>query len=305
MNWFRLYVDARNDAKLRTLTDAEHRVWFHLLCYSAEQEPRGSVTGVTSVTDVTSAFLLAIEVANGDTPLLITTVEKLLNLHILTFDDDGLTFINFRKRQYDKPSDTPEETRRRKAEQRERERATKPADVTPPNDASRDVTPSHATEQNRTDTEQNRADAEQTQTEAANAADGVGEEPKPDKPKRPQSKYPDDFETFWSAYPTGHGIKAKAYDQWQRIKPDGALAADIMAGLDRWKESERWENGYVKSAELWLRDAWWTNQPPPRKVMAFNGRQSAGAQLLAKYNIPRDSDPDDQFIDVEAKVVNR
>lgn len=129
MNWFRLYLEARNDAKLRTLTDAEHRVWFNLMCYSAEQPTRGTIEGVTSrdkrdiSPDVSSAVLLAIEVANGDTGLLTTTVEKLINLRIVAIDEDGLTFINFEKRQYDKPSDTPEKTRQRKAAQRERERA--------------------------------------------------------------------------------------------------------------------------------------------------------------------------------------
>jgi hypothetical protein len=129
MNWFRLYLEARNDAKLRTLTDAEHRVWFHLMCYSAEQPTRGTIEGVTSrdrrdtSPDLSSARLLAIEVANGDTAILTTTVEKLIELRIVSIDDDGLTFINFDKRQYDKPSDTPEKTRQRKAAQRERERA--------------------------------------------------------------------------------------------------------------------------------------------------------------------------------------
>ena len=36
MRWFRLWTEARTDAKLGLLTNAEHRVWFHLLCYAAE-----------------------------------------------------------------------------------------------------------------------------------------------------------------------------------------------------------------------------------------------------------------------------
>ena len=41
--WFRMYTESRNDSKLATLTDGEFRVWHKLLCYSAENEPRGVI----------------------------------------------------------------------------------------------------------------------------------------------------------------------------------------------------------------------------------------------------------------------
>lgn len=82
------------------------------------------------------------------------------------------------------------------------------------------------------------------------------------KPKRPQTKYPDDFETFWQAYPSGNGNKQRSYEQWKRIKPDAELLAEILAGLERWKQSDRWKRGFVKAAETWLKDAWWANDPP-------------------------------------------
>ena len=79
------------------------------------------------------------------------------------------------------------------------------------------------------------------------------------------------------------------------------------------EETERFTLYHRSRGSLFLdwSAAWqgWIRRAPEfqRNVTPFNGngRQSAGAQLLAKYNIPRDSDPDDQFIDVEAKVVNR
>lgn len=127
MDWFRMYSEARNDAKLRALTDAQHRTWFNLLCFAAEQqEGRGSVAGY-------DLELLAVEVAGGDVGLLTETLERLQRLRIITVDGEGtITFINFDKRNYNKPSDTPEETRERKRRQRDRERM------------SRDVTPGHA-----------------------------------------------------------------------------------------------------------------------------------------------------------------
>src|SRR5215469_8664864 len=149
LGWFKMHTEARNDAKLRTLTDAEFRVWFNLLCMASEERhdksrdvtpchTRGSVTGVTGVTDE----ILALEVAHGDVELLSTTIQKLVKLRILEVeDDDCLTFCNFRKRQYDKPSDVPEATRERKAKSRAVSRA-----VTP---LSRAVTHGHALEENR------------------------------------------------------------------------------------------------------------------------------------------------------------
>lgn len=116
MNWFRLYPEARNDAKLRSLSDAEHRVWFNLLCYAAEQEERGSVQDL-------DLDLLALEVANGDLCLLDTTLQHLARLRIIEWDDDGLAFINWMKRQYDKPSDHPDKVNVRVKRYRERKAA--------------------------------------------------------------------------------------------------------------------------------------------------------------------------------------
>ena len=90
MNWFRLYSEARNDAKLRTLSDAEHRVWFNLLCYAAEQKPeRGSIFDF-------DMDVLAIEVAAGDSDLLIETLKKLSRLRIIFATDGGqIRFLKF------------------------------------------------------------------------------------------------------------------------------------------------------------------------------------------------------------------
>ena len=131
LGWFRLHTEARNDAKLRTLNAEQFRVWFNLLCMAAEAEDdqRGSIEAMDST-------LLAIECANGDTALLESTLVQLAKLRIIEWRDDGsLAFLNFLKRQYDKPSDRPEATRERKA--RSRASHTESRDVTP---MSRDKT---------------------------------------------------------------------------------------------------------------------------------------------------------------------
>src|SRR5690348_18025293 len=76
MNWFRVYTEARNDAKLRSLSDAQHRVWFNLLCFAAEQPVRGTITSPLTV--------LAIEVASGDRALIIDTLTALQVLNCVT-----------------------------------------------------------------------------------------------------------------------------------------------------------------------------------------------------------------------------
>jgi hypothetical protein len=108
LKWFRMYSEARNDAKLRSLSDSQFRIWFNLLCFAAEQtEERGSIIGYDEE-------LLAVEVANGDVELLNETLDKLERLRIIETNENGdITFINFSKRQYDNPSDRPEEVRKR------------------------------------------------------------------------------------------------------------------------------------------------------------------------------------------------
>ena len=106
MKWFRLYSEARNDAKLRHLADNEFRVWFNLLCFSSEQPKRGLI-------EIDNYFILAVEVADGDEALLRQTLEKLSALRITEGKDGVISFLNFAKRQYDNPSDRPENVRKR------------------------------------------------------------------------------------------------------------------------------------------------------------------------------------------------
>src|SRR5579885_1995288 len=107
-----MYTEARTDAKLQSLSDAEHRIWFQLLTFAADQEQnRGSIIGYDDE-------LLAIEICRGDTALLRTTIERLKKLRILSEGENGITFCSFQTRQYDKPSDAPERVKARVAASR-------------------------------------------------------------------------------------------------------------------------------------------------------------------------------------------
>jgi hypothetical protein len=111
MKWLRLYSEARTDAKLRALTAEQFRVWFNLLCFASEQPARGMIL-------FDDAELLAVEVADCDDALLTATIDRLVKFRILARVEGGVAFVAFAERQYDKPSDTPEETRNRKRRSR-------------------------------------------------------------------------------------------------------------------------------------------------------------------------------------------
>lgn len=143
MPWFKVYDEAQTDPKLESLTDAQFRVWFKLLCLANKQEERGRIVGYEDLD------LLAVEVARGDTDLLRATLTRLAKLRIVAWsEEEGTTeFINFTKRQARKPSDEPAAATERKRRQRARDKQ-KPANVTPLNKVdntrhamSRDVTP--------------------------------------------------------------------------------------------------------------------------------------------------------------------
>lgn len=125
MDWFRMYHEARKDNKLAMLSDAQHRVWFNLMCLAGEQTERGTIAGY-------DPFPLACEVAHGDEALLSETLEFLVKARILErTEEDALTFLNWRKRQYVKPSAEPERVKARVEKHRAKEKAEK---VTPLNE---------------------------------------------------------------------------------------------------------------------------------------------------------------------------
>ena len=105
-----MWSEAKNDAKLDALNDAEFRCWFKLLCAASENEPRGEV-------GIDDPELLALELRVGVIDLQ-SALERMKRLRLVVIDDDSAVFPSFENRQYRKPSDKPEATRKRKAKQR-------------------------------------------------------------------------------------------------------------------------------------------------------------------------------------------
>ena len=89
-NWFQIKSNYRVDARLRILTADEHRVWFNLLCYAAEQKPnRGAILNY-------DMDVLAVEVANGNNELLTQVLYQLSRLRIINIDQSiNIIFCDF------------------------------------------------------------------------------------------------------------------------------------------------------------------------------------------------------------------
>jgi hypothetical protein len=155
MQWFRLHTEFAHDPKLNSFTKSQRYDLVVLLCLAADS----AIPGTILLDDEDIAATL-----QQDETEFAAFVAKLEKKAIMARDEKGnLLFLHWKERQYEKPSDTPEETSRRKREQRERERQEREAlqnghaNVTP---MSRPVTlPEQSrAEQSRYITEQSRAE---------------------------------------------------------------------------------------------------------------------------------------------------
>lgn len=67
------------------------------------------------------------------------------------------------------------------------------------------------------------------------------------------------FERFWTAYPRRVG-KKDAVKVWEQTKPDDATVDKIVAGVERWKQSEQWtkdEGRFIPYPATFLRRESW------------------------------------------------
>lgn len=68
---------------------------------------------------------------------------------------------------------------------------------------------------------------------------------------------PEMFERFWEKYPRGED-RAKAVEEWDRLKPDLELMRLMSAALDRMMKSDEWRRGIgIPYACRWLRYRRW------------------------------------------------
>jgi hypothetical protein len=76
---------------------------------------------------------------------------------------------------------------------------------------------------------------------------------------------PDAFAEFYKAYPKKKALK-EAKAAWKKLNPDEILQADIMAGLERAKQSRDWlkeEGRYIPYPATWLNGRRWEDDVEP------------------------------------------
>jgi hypothetical protein len=216
MRWFRMHTEARTDRKLDTLTDDQFRVWFNLLCMAAESDERGTVVYEDDT-------LLSLEVASGDPELLRHALSRLVTLRIIESRETRITFLNFQKRQYAKPSDMPEQTRDRQAKSRLNRVTARD---------SRDSALRHTTDTD-TDTEKN-------------------------IPKDTIRAYSAEFESFWRASWKA-GSKWSAFQRWKRLTlPVRSEASKALPDWTAFYSSA----DFVQHVETWLNKRMWETDIP-------------------------------------------
>lgn len=69
----------------------------------------------------------------------------------------------------------------------------------------------------------------------------------------------DDFDSFWEAYPKKSGDIRQAFFEWEGAVQNGASPDEIIEAVKR--QAEEKETRFFPSAEKWLRNRGWTEQP--------------------------------------------
>lgn len=301
MDWFRLYTEARNDAKLRALDDAQFRVWFNLLCLAADQPERGLIEG-------RKLPILALECAGGDRELLVQTLGLLSDLDILDCDlsDLGvascprLAFLHFKKRQYTKPSDRPERVAERVNRQKKVNRA-----------ESRGIAPDTETDsETESDSEQN--NKEKTPPYPPQAGDPLAckweEKITPRSGEAgsvplseslfvlPKIEYSARFEKFWRDEYPRHEAKTMAWRVWKRLglESNNPLLRRIVKDVRQRRQGAQWrERGgeYIPQLSSYLNGRRWEDDLSPSSLLSGTSSNTGLSYGARDVPLVRESQP--------------
>lgn len=126
MPWLKLYTEIRTDPKMQSLSDLEFRTWINIMCLSAESKVRGVICIDIGLAYPIEGIARALSISTDELTSCLNVFKK---LRMIDVDQDGIiTLINFDARQYDKPSDSPEEVKKRVTKHRAKKNN---ANVTP------------------------------------------------------------------------------------------------------------------------------------------------------------------------------
>ena len=76
------------------------------------------------------------------------------------------------------------------------------------------------------------------------------------------------FDRFWSAYPRKEGKKA-ARKAWEKIRPGPRIVVEIMAGLQKQKNSDQWRRDggqFIPHPATWLNGERWKDETLPARA---------------------------------------
>ena len=269
MKWFRFYNEVLDDPKVQKLHPALFKHWVNLLCLASEMGDAGDLPDEDAI-----AFRLRVRPFEAR-----KIIDSLVDAELIERTSDAetaqtsrrLCVHNWQGRQRSSDNSAARVARHRAANG---ENVTLQTPL-PKRTVDRD-----------SDTDK---DADTEGAKAPNVAS-----------PRKSPAYTPEFEVFWSEYPSGHGSKKETFKRIQQLRPDAAMWAEIMAGLAAWHRSEKWLNGFIKAAEVWIGQELWNNPAPPPRPIHSNGNGRASPVRQSNYdisaaNIDAVGEPDDPF----------
>jgi hypothetical protein len=277
MKWFRFYNEVLDDPKVQKLHPALFKHWVNLLCLASEMGDAGDLPNEDAI-----AFRLRVRTTEVRKILDQLVAAGLLDVCGNGAESRRLSAHNWQGRQRSSDNSSSRVARHRAANE---ENVTLQAPL-PKRTVDTDSD---------TDT-----DSEREGAKAPNVA----------SPKK-ATVYTPEFEAFWSEYPSGFGSKKETFKRIQQLNPDAALWAEIMTGLAAWHRSEKWLNGFIKAAEVWVGQELWTNPAPPPRTVHSNGRASPGDEVSnfdrvrIKHGLPtKGQQQHDNIIDAQGAVLS-
>jgi hypothetical protein len=83
---------------------------------------------------------------------------------------------------------------------------------------------------------------------------------------RQRARLPDEFESFWRAYPK-HEAKEAARKVWARLQPDAALVGRMLEAITMQRASRNWREGFIPQPARWLTGKRWTDEISPTTTL--------------------------------------
>ena len=132
---------------------------------------------------------------------------------------------------------------------------------------------------------------EETQSESLEPVQPVLSPEQPSKPKRKRTDYRrKDFEDWATKY--GANIDDETlWKAWKKQILKIPEQAVLMAALDRYQQSKRWQDGYMKDPENYLRQCYWTKEFPPAQPQFQRKRFDPDSYTREDFaNLPENPD---------------